>query len=537
MSKRKYYDVEHLDDTKVNKLYKSSNDRVNKIKNTKRKLLRKYSIIYDPNIIHIEDKLWCQQMVSLLSEVIIIIDNNIKFPYDISSMIVQYACGLIEHCPVIDCIEGEVLILPSDIMHAMNHSYFEPEINHYCNSDDCNIPCFVHPCNSCDSWFLSLKKIQETRDIGHALSGCIACEYINYTCQELCENCYYICDGCGNRFCNRAHKSFECVQCCKEYCNLCFDFMMHGYRLIHQDLQEEHEEEICISCYCDLSKVKKSNVDGNQFHYLYEFDHYKDRFNFWFLIQIIKKCTLIQNMNLDTNLIKLISYYSTGFHFIDEAGKHFVMNSSSDDKMCDSISAKCELSLLHNDIIPYSRQNSFGCMASIISLCGFDQLKILEFNDIFTMQNLYSSGDCSWYAYICDVCHYQIFATKFDMDWDYQDLLYLSSKKEVSLPVVCDHLCHICYIEDKIKIKLCHSHLCSFKCASCQSRQCNKHLVLKCYGCGMCFCQSCVYKHYNHESFVTNCNVCNKKICYFCHTLSDSCIYICKKCHSTISVN
>lgn len=516
-NKRKYIDIT-LEETDVITLYKSSKER---------KLSGKYRFDYDENITHSEDKLWCQKIVTLYNEINIDhIENSITFPLDIVSIICQFAVGFIESCPQIDCIDGEVFILPSELIYAMNHSYQDDEMHHYCNNADCNVASFVHPCASCNSFILSLQKLTHTKDIGHPLSPCIACSTI-YRDNELCSYCYYICHGCGNRCCYRYHNPFICSQCLNKYCPLCDDFMEHSYKLI-STLNIDLSTNLCIICHCDLSALKQSTVDGLE--YFYEFDHFKDRFTFWFLIQIIENCTLVQNLDIDINLITLIAHYANGFHFIDPDGQHFVMNVSSQqqsEQCC--ISSTCEISLLYEDIIPYSPSNSFDCMASIISMCGTQQS--LQFtDDIKLLQNLYESGECTWNVYFCDKCHYQVFASKFD----YNQLPAIVNIYNPLPDDMNDHICNRCYIDDGVIVKLCHSLCCSFKCATCASRQCNTHLLLKCNGCGLCFCMDCVHRYHNYESFMKRCNICEIQICFFCQTFDgESLEYTCTKCTRT----
>ena len=81
-NKRKYIDIT-LEETDVITLYKSSKER---------KLSGKYRFDYDENITHSEDKLWCQKIVTLYSEINIDhIENSITFPLDIVSIICQFA--------------------------------------------------------------------------------------------------------------------------------------------------------------------------------------------------------------------------------------------------------------------------------------------------------------------------------------------------------------------------------------------------------------------------------------------------------------
>jgi len=476
-----------------------------------------YQIKFDANISEYEDKRECNNIMKILNECELIL-NVLFITRYILKEIAEFACGFIKPCTV--CLRaGEISILPSALSATLEHSYCDAEQSHSCNM--CNTDFYVHICNLCqdttniNAWWLDTQRLASTKDIGKPMISCIACDLEDYRVMELCYGCYYICYGCGNRFDIVYHEAFECLECGQEFCPRCKAFSDEGHRLLRlleSDNFHDGDEDECIICYCNLSVMDKD------FNYTYKYNHFKDRFSYFLIMQtLLEFFNNAQEIVFTEEIVSIIAHYSTGLHFIDDEGSHHKIRWNDEFEFPENIKtlSTCELSVLYADLIPYSCHSvQYDCMANVsppsITTSGDD--------DLYTMYNL---EHCTWYIHFCDICKVNCWGNKYD-GYTHINSIYPSASEKHALQTICQ----ICIKDIKTvkssgcngskTVKLCK--YCGFECKCCETINCKKHLSFICKGgCGGKFCTECVAGWYGFNiAFIENCINCNDKMCMWC---------------------
>ena len=512
-----------------------SSDEDSQLPNKKPHINWIFQIKFHPNINKYDDKTQCKELMSILNQCELIRESQMPVSRYILKEIAEYACGFIKPCIV--CNRGEILILQSSIVLAAIHSYCDAEESHYCNNSRCGIESYIHVCDLCqnladvNAWWLDGQQLSQTKDVGRPMISCIACDLEDYRCMELCYNCRYLCYGCGNRFCTKYHKSMECIECCQQYCPRCTAFSDEGYRLLYF-LDSDYKlgminRNRCITCHCHL------NVFEKDFNYKYKFDNYKDRFGYFLLIQTLLCTEMVRNYNMETEMVSIIAHYACGLHFVDEEGIHNKMQWNDQFQFTESITifSTCELSLMHEDLIPYSCHSvQYDCLAANVST----STTTTSGSDMCTCNN---EEHCTWYVHFCDICKVNCWANKYD-GYTQINPLYPSRIDKIALETIC----HTC-IKDKgdddgcfhgggasKTVKICK--YCGFKCKCCVTFNCNSHLSFICSGgCNGKYCQECVAGWYGYNiKFIQNCYCCDAKICMWCKKSRGNTL-LCEECN------
>ena len=451
------------------------------------------------------------------------------------------------------CKIGNIFVMPSSILNACNHVYGSADEPFICDNVWCGSPSYIHPCSYCkDSWWFSSKKLSETRDIGLPESSCVACKYEDSHSElEICRDCEYICNGCYNGFCKRYHQYKQsCLKekCLNKYCSRCSLFNNNAYSellpIIGSEVNRNSNKKKCIVCVCGLDKLIPRQLE---YEYYYHYPNFKDRFNCYFIIELLKQTELVQivtgynksnNYNTNvrlpssiTNVLRNIAVYATGFHFIDTEDVYI-----PDSDICIG-ERQCELSVLHDHICQYSAlitgDFALKCSNNFV-LLDIKVLQSIEYNkksyNIITMPRYYrpEHSKCIWYIHVCDCCKVSIWANK-SCYYDYNAKL---SPDEISR-TICDYCINQQDKDYLPLVKLCPK--CRFKCNGCQMTMCNSHMESKCECCDAKYCHQCI----NIIGF-SICDYCNSSICLFCQIVkvcqsSMNVLNVCTDCESLVN--
>ena len=465
--------------------------------------------------------------------------NQCGIVLDIAKEIAEYSVGQILECKW--CKGGNIFVMPSSILDAWNHGYASLDEPFICDNLQCVSPSYIHSCSYCnDSWWFSSKKLSETRDIGLPESYCVACRYENSQSDiEICRACEFICNGCYNGFCKKYHqKRGSCCikdKCLNTYCERCSLFNRHAYSELLPIISAEDVLDIntkqCIVCVCGLDKLRKTwiTVDGSneqvsEYEYYYHFPHYKDRFNCYFIIELLKDCELVQIMGGYKNkgqipssindVLRTIAVYATGFHFVDTEDVYIPGDCIGLHEICIG-DRQCELSVLYDDICQYSAVVSgdfaLKCTNNFV-LLDTDILQSIQsqksYSIIILPRHLRPNhSKCVWYIHVCDSCKVSIWANK-SCYYDYNALL---SPDEITR-TICGHCIKQQDTDYLQLIKLCPN--CRFECNGCKITLCNSHMASHCACCNAKYCNDCI----NMIGF-NDCDYCISSICVYCQVI------------------
>ena len=493
------------------------------------------------------DQYACLNLIKTIHDTELIQMYNI--PSEISQNIGEYALGWIKPCPGFEstygCNEneifsfdnrGDILILPSsfkDATKSLEHCPVCQTLTYIHICDNCypsttfppsdvvqfmtskkrfaysnmnywydNPQPFLDSVSNVDCWWINSKAMYMTKGSSEPIYACIACQRFEWKntlkSTELCDNCSFICIGCSLRYCNKRHCAYSCDTCCKSYCKSCRSWSIGAFKSLHWWLGIESIAP-CLNCFCAL----------DEYFSIQQCVHFKDRFTFYHLMQIIKKSGIIQTIGLsefnnDNNNNKNKNKNKKNHNIIEliaEYGNGSITRCRHDG--CDG-----EISILFEQINGHFVTHSVKCNSVV---CG---------------------KRC--FIHHCDICENNYWINKIEWYDDYADADEDLEYDEID-PVVKQNICGHCWYHKSEIVKVCEE--CSFFCEECENTLCITHLSEECIRCGGQYCE-CVPE----IPYCKQCRCCKWKVCpdcqiyYFGYGMIQ-CYWLYGVCNSCYSLN
>ena len=400
--------------------------------------------------------------------------------FDISKLISEYSLGWIQLCP--HCVSGEILIMPSFIFDVDHNDKVDLELK--CSESDCIYDSYIHLCDECPfivgkalddyfsiGWWLYSEPMSATKHIDEPMNAsCRLCVDLHCKSEELCEQCTYLCSGCGNRYCRKGHLAYNCNGCGRNLCEYCSSWMLdYPQDRLYQEMNISKENNVktlksCINCFYKLDVI-------SYYTNLNYMTNFKDRYHFYEHVESLKNLS-----SLNTDICVIIAQYSAGLSLPcqhDECGSYF-----------------------------QAMYLDFNYFITPVFQCDNNHVNYIHYCDICKYQ-YWISSIASYHTYYqnCDnslVNHPISFSHHPSENWS-------SSAYDSRRPNICkSHMLDCLQI-----VKMCSD--CRFQCVECDGIFCvSGHHEYKCDICSKRYCWN------DWKTNVRKCLQCNKNACIDC---------------------